>query len=47
VDECKPLGRGNSYELYGPVNILSSHKYDRAMAGFLACLQVGTRGFHL
>ena len=31
--------RGNSYELYGPVNILSSHKYDRAMAGFLACLQ--------
>lgn len=31
--------RGNAYELYGPVNILSSHKYDRAMVGFLACLQ--------
>jgi len=29
---------GNAYELYGPVNILSSHKYDRAMAGFLHCL---------
>ena len=22
--------RGNSYELFGPVNILSSHRYDRA-----------------
>ena len=31
--------RGNSYELFGPVNILSSHKYDRAMTGFLACLK--------
>ena len=30
--------KGNAYELYGPVNILSSHKYDRAMAGFLHCL---------
>ena len=27
------------YELYGPVNILSSHKYDRAMFGFLQCLR--------
>ena len=42
----KPMGsfskvvdaKGNAYELYGPVNILSSHKYDRAMAGFLQCL---------
>ena len=31
--------RGTAYELYGPVNILSSHKYDRAMVGFLSCLR--------
>jgi len=43
----KPLGsfskvtdsKGASFELYGPVNILSSHRYDRAMTGFLHCLK--------
>jgi len=44
----KPLGsfskvrensKGVEYELYGPVNILSSHRYDKAMTGFLSCLK--------
>jgi beclin 1 len=26
------------YDLFGPVNIMTSHKYDRAICGFLACL---------
>ena len=32
-------GKGVEYELYGPVNILSSHRYDKAMTGFLSCLK--------
>jgi beclin 1 len=43
----KPMGsfskvkdsKGVLYELYGPVNILSSHRYDKAMTGFLQCLK--------
>ena len=42
----KPLGsfprvfdsKGNVYELFGPVSIISSHKYDKAVLGFLTCL---------
>ena len=31
--------KGHAYELYGPVNILSSHRYDKAMVGFITCLK--------
>ena len=42
----KPMGsfpkvldsKGNVYELFGPVSIISSHKYDKALLGFLTCL---------
>lgn len=29
---------GNVFELYGPFSIISSHKYDKAILGFLTCL---------
>ena len=42
----KPMGsfpkvcdaKGNVFELFGPVSIISSHKYDKAVIGFLTCL---------
>lgn len=42
----KPMGsfpkvydaRGNAFELFGPVSIISSHKYDKAVLGFLTCM---------
>lgn len=42
----KPMGsfpkvcdaKGNVFELFGPVSIISSHKYDKAVQGFLTCL---------
>ena len=42
----KPMGsfpkvydaRGNVFELFGPVSIISSHKYDKAVLGFLTCM---------
>ena len=33
------------YDLFGPVNIMTSHKYDRAICGFLACLDELGRHF--
>lgn len=42
----KPMGsfpkvsdaNGGVFELFGPVSIISSHKYDKAVLGFLTCL---------